>query len=139
MKSYKLLIDADRISFRKFAKNFQQIYGVGIILAKVRSARVYKTKKGWHIYITLFRAVSAETICFLQVIYGSDKAREILNWRRLVKLQLNPKLWNILFSKKFDSSKRMTSSEKWAPRQEELINEIIYNANIQRGRQAGGG
>ncbi len=61
---------------------------------------VYKTHKGYHIYITTYykHKLSDKKIVELQLIYGSDPQREIHNLERIKR---GIKNWNVLFSSKY--------------------------------------
>ena len=79
----------------------------------VKDVLVSKTSKGFHLYLTLNREVSKETLIFLQLALGSDYKREVFNWRRFVMLGL-PLTYNVLFYEKYakeDSNLKLVSQE----------------------------
>lgn len=134
MKTCQLKIDYDSHDFSKFMSNFQTTYPIAKDMVKITASGVYKTKRGYHIYLTLSRYVTAEFACFLQIIYHSDAARELLNWRRLVKTNLTPEKWNVLFKKKINRKGTILSQEKIAVSENKMLTEFIQLTNSTKRR-----
>ena len=93
----------------------------------VQDALVSKTSKGFHLYLTLSREVSKETVIFLQLALGSDYKREVFNWRRFVMLNV-PLTYNVLFYEKYvreDSGLKLVSQEVNLDKETEELKAII--------------
>lgn len=61
---------------------------------------IFRTHKGYHVYIAFSTnaKLTSRDIVALQLIYGSDPAREIHNLERIDK---HIKNWNVLFTEKY--------------------------------------
>ena len=61
---------------------------------------IFETHKGYHVYVTYDTnaKLNPKDIVMLQLIYGSDPAREMHNLERIEK---HIKNWNVLFSSKY--------------------------------------
>ena len=66
---------------------------------KFRSARVYKTKNGWHVHLEYEMKVSDRDVILMQSLMDSDFKRETLNYIRVGSRKYGDD-WNVLFAKK---------------------------------------
>ena len=102
MKLEVLKLDFDGYSFREIKKLFEKrgLWLKRFFKLHIQKINVYKTKKGYHIYIWVNNRLSNQDIVFLQLAFGSDYMRECYYWKR-IKYPILPKRgWNILFYKK---------------------------------------
>jgi len=66
----------------------------------VEDLKVFRTNKGFHIYIRTNKPIEDAELVFIQLALGSDYARECFNWERVKTKHMGDK-WNVLFKKKF--------------------------------------
>ena len=79
---------------------------------KPATVKVYRTHKGWHVYVALHTvkySFTARDRAFMQLALGSDWLREIRNMKRIGD---GFKDWNILFSSKTKNG-RVKSFERY--------------------------
>jgi hypothetical protein len=76
-----------------------------------QSAKVYSTKRGWHVYLETGLDISNKEAILLQVLLNSDWIREAYNLKRL--WAGNTTNWNVLFDVKKDSNGKILSEEKY--------------------------
>ncbi|MEM3844871.1 MAG: hypothetical protein QXU98_04130 [Candidatus Parvarchaeota archaeon] len=98
--TFKLDIDHHRhnaISYLNFKYKWLSHYFKDLIPAKFI---IYKTHKGYHIYIYTKAKLDNKSIILMQTALGSDWLREIRNLYRIETKMTNN--WNILFSFKND-------------------------------------
>lgn len=79
---------------------------------------VYKTNKGYHIYIFIERPLPPKTLVFIQLMMGSDYKREMFNYARINAGLIN---WNVLFRRKWVDSALVS--------QEELLEQFTLDLN----------
>jgi hypothetical protein len=76
----------------------------GTLKLKVRHMSYYRTRRGWHLIITVSRNLHAWKVIAIQAILGSDYRRETFNLRRTGNWRDLPtnarKKWNVLFVQK---------------------------------------
>ena len=114
-------LDCDRgIKWRRI-RDVVQIFKLEVNFSK---SKIFRTKKGHHIYLEVTNDLNDEFICFLQCAMGSDYRRECLNWRRIkFGEQWQKDTWNVLFAKKYyvDTKGNMTLASE----EIEIDNEIL--------------
>lgn len=93
---------------------------------KLIDLKLYETKKGYHIYITIKNNIPDLDIIILQLLMQSDFQRELFNYQR-VKSGLFKKKWNVLFSEKQDYNNKIISKEKHNKKLEDEIKDIMLN------------
>lgn len=81
-----------------------------ILYFKIVKTLIYKTRAGHHIELTLNKKLNRYEIVFFQLLFFSDSTRELLNIRRISKLNMYK--WNILYDGKFDKSKKKFIARK---------------------------
>jgi hypothetical protein len=71
-----------------------------------RWIETFRTRKGWHVWIKLTRAISRGARVALQAVLGSDPRREELNLMRVIAIERHDirgtwaERWNLLFAHK---------------------------------------
>jgi hypothetical protein len=93
---------------------------------KYKSIIVYDTMKGHHIYITVENDLSDLDIVFLQLYLGSDKKRELLNYRRVKN---DDKNFNVLFEKKYTVQNDKITLTSYEVKNQRLT-DMIFNEGI---------
>jgi len=101
MKEEILKLDYDNLFFKDIKKIFKEkgLWLRRFFKLKLLRINVYKTKKGYHIYIWVNNRLSKQDILFLQLAFGSDFMRESFYWRIINYAHLKKREWNILFFK----------------------------------------
>ena len=77
----------------------------------VRHVDAKRTSHGYHIRISVRNKIPKRELNFLQLALGSDYQRECMNLRRIISCK-QMKVWNVLYSFKFNSKGDITSQEK---------------------------
>jgi len=109
MKAIKLDLDGGKSLLRETLKRIE--IANKILDNNFETTIVYKTKHGWHLYITAKKDLGEYRIVAMQAILGSDWARELYNYKRV---GLNKsKNWNILFKVKRNLEGKILSKEKY--------------------------
>jgi len=67
-----LKIDIDNHNFDKYLKYFNKMYRLISCNVRFKSAKVFKTKHGYHIYINQDKVVSKNEVNVLECLLGSD-------------------------------------------------------------------
>ena len=67
-----LKIDVDNHNFEKYLKYFNKMYRLISCNVRFKSAKVFKTKHGYHIYIHQDKVVSKNEVNVLECLLGSD-------------------------------------------------------------------
>lgn len=100
-----LMLDYDSIYLSKFVSNFMTRYKKAkyVLHFKIILVNIFKTRRGYHIELTLNKKISPYEICFYQLLFCSDFMRECLNIRRV---RLKIKNWNILYNGKYDKKNK---------------------------------
>ena len=119
MDLVKIDIDVKRFNAARIVWVFEHID-----VCNVTDVAVYKTKKGFHVYLRLGQTVDNVTMCMLQSLCGSDYRRESLNYVRIVAGFEN---WNVLFSEKYTSP----AKHQWEKRSFEHFSPL-YTARLKR-------
>ena len=108
-----LKLDFDGMSLLEVMKSFQRDRR---LLRMMRTHKIskceiklYKTRRGFHVYVNVFKKMSDHSVVFWQVVLGSDVEREIFNLQRILKRIPN---WNVLFNTKWVNGKKV-SEEKY--------------------------
>lgn len=81
---------------------------------------IHRTGKGWHIRLVVDGKFTDSEICFLQMAFGSDYKREILNMCRVSNGEKN---WNVLFERKYKRDRN--GDVKMVSEETEADNSII--------------
>jgi len=68
----ELKIDIDNHDFDKWLRHFDLMYRLISCNVRFKSARVFKTKHGYHIYINQDKIISKNEINILECLLGSD-------------------------------------------------------------------
>ncbi len=97
----KLDIDKKRIDYERFKLVTKTLKKHGL---KINSVKAYKTNKGYHIYIKV-ENIAEMYLYFVQLLYGSDWKRELLNFDRYLQGIPNEEN-NILFSEKWEAKSK---------------------------------
>jgi len=100
----KSIIKLDYDGFKNIDFLLKIVKGKKFVLAHfellVEDLKVFRTNKGFHIYMKVNKPIEDAELVFIQLALGSDYARECFNWER-VKTQHMGDNWNVLFKKKF--------------------------------------
>lgn len=83
-----------------------------------KEAKVFETKKGFHVYIDVEKEMEPLEIMVLQQILGSDRNREMFNYIRYLQ---GFKRWQVLYKKKF---------AKWLDGEIEISEEHVTKNSI---------
>lgn len=71
---------------------------------RVRGLHYARTRRGWHVVVTLAQRMAPAQIVACQAILGSDPMRELFNlarvrrMRQFLPVMRNPEVWNVLYS-----------------------------------------
>lgn len=101
-----LLLDCDESSPRAAMLMLCNVLRVcRFIGVRCRHAHATRSRRGWHLRIILNRKFSDVERVALQILSGSDPAREMYNLIRVFSLAAHPDAhfgarWNVLFSRK---------------------------------------
>jgi len=134
MKIEILKLDFDDYSFRKIKKEFtrKNLWIIRFFKLKIKKIQVFKTRKGYHIYLYINNRLSNKDIVFLQLALGSDFMRECYYWRRIKYPKLPKREWNILFYEKEyskKSKKRKSSIEIFEENKSKELAKALYLKN----------
>ena len=88
--SIKVDIDSKTIDWKRIKLVLSRLREMKLKMAK---GEVFKTNHGWHVYIWV-DSIADIYLPFIQLLFGSDYKREILNFERVYNLEED---WNVLF------------------------------------------
>jgi len=71
-KRFSIKIDFDSHNFNRYLKHFDKMYRLISCNVKFKSAKVFKTKHGYHIYINQDKVLSKNEINILECLLYSD-------------------------------------------------------------------
>ena len=71
-RSMELKIDFDSHNFNRYLKHFDKMYRLISCNVRFKSAKVFKTKHGYHIYINQDKVLSKNEINILECLLYSD-------------------------------------------------------------------
>jgi hypothetical protein len=129
MKIETLKLDYDNITFKEIYKilQFRGIWVIRFFKLKVKNVDVFKTKKGYHIYIDVNNRLNNQDIVFLQLALCSDFMRECYYWKRIKYPKLPNRNWNILFFKKHygKNTKKKPSIETYSEYNSKRLAKIL--------------
>jgi hypothetical protein len=98
-KLYKGLLKIDVDHKKIFKRTYDLIEYFGLKVVEVKKS---PGKKGWHLKLKIERPITELEAILLQLMLGSDKKRETLNYIRWLK-GADLKKWNILFDRKLSN------------------------------------
>jgi hypothetical protein len=126
-KSTILKLDFDKVNQKELISIIKSRKGA-LWLLKYQTLRtkVFKTRNGFHIYITINKNIPNKDTVFLQACLGSDIYRECHYWKRIKYPILPNKQWNILFQKK-EYQDGTISKEIYKPSLTNKIHKILTN------------
>lgn len=107
-QTIKIDIDKKRIRYSELYKDIGSLMRIN----KTRNAvlKIFTTRKGYHLYLnfeqTKFDAIE---IVMMQLALGSDKKRELFNYKRIK--EKNVPFWNVLFNVKLHVGKIISREE----------------------------
>ena len=75
-KRFSIKIDFDSHNFNRYLKHFDKMYRLISCNVRFKSAKVFKTKHGYHIYIEQDKVLSKNEINILECLLYSDLFKE---------------------------------------------------------------
>ena len=100
--------------FKKGFKKFLERMSTAYFLLELNplSCKVFSTKHGYHVYVTVVEDLNNLELVCVQAILGSDFKRECFNFNRVKFNPLGFKSdWNVLFNKKWNHLGELISKE----------------------------
>jgi len=101
-----------------------------------KEAKVYETRKGFHIYIYVDQELDPIETALIQQLLGSDRNRGVFNY---IRIKRGFKKWQVLYKRKYAKFKDEVELSEERITHDAVALEIMLNATIVEAQVTKGG